>query len=224
MNGQSSQAIVSFYPHTKEAFLQYLRDKPSSRRVSRLDRESLLEWLMNPSKRPTSQTEFSRRNYVRKTFTWDMESRKLLAKPKDEGGYRVVILEENIADTVEWVHESNGHAGWDSTWKSINTSYYGILRSDVIFLLKQCQICACIPCKQPKVSRASSADKSSALEPRSIPDSEDTIEPDDVVWDPWTLADLPDERLQNGHLEDRIRLSTVQHTAARAEGSSRTGD
>ncbi|CAI7636172.1 unnamed protein product [Penicillium palitans] len=187
MNGQSSQAGVSFYPHTKEAFLQYLRDKPSSRRVSRNERESLLEWLMNPSKRPTSQTEFSRRNYVQKTFTWDTESQKLLAKPKSTGGYRVVIVEENIADTVEWVHESNGHAGWDSTWRSINTSYYGILRSD---------ICAHIPCKKPKKSRASSADTSSVLETRSIPDSEDVVEPEDVSWESWTLEDLPGERLQ----------------------------
>jgi hypothetical protein len=33
-------------------------------------------------------------------------------------------------------------------------SYYGILRSDVIFLLKQCQICVSNPSKRPKGSAA----------------------------------------------------------------------
>ncbi len=59
-----------------------------------------------------------------------------------------------IADVVELVHKENGHAGWDATWKDVSSSYYGILRSDVIFLLKRCQICAENPRKRPKGSTA----------------------------------------------------------------------
>ena len=59
-----------------------------------------------------------------------------------------------IAETVEMVHKENNHAGWDATWKDVSTSYYGILRSDVIFLLKQCQSPHCTqnPSKRPKGS------------------------------------------------------------------------
>lgn len=59
-----------------------------------------------------------------------------------------------IADVVDFVHNGNGHAGWDATWKDVSNLYYGILRSDVIFLLKRCQICASNPSKRPKGSAA----------------------------------------------------------------------
>ncbi len=59
-----------------------------------------------------------------------------------------------IADVVDFVHKGNGHAGWDATWKDVSNLYYGILRSDVIFLLKRCQICASNPSKRPKGSAA----------------------------------------------------------------------
>jgi hypothetical protein len=55
-----------------------------------------------------------------------------------------------IADVVETIHENNGHAGWDTTWKDVSNSYYGILRSDIIFLLKRCEICSKNPLKRPK--------------------------------------------------------------------------
>lgn len=198
MNNLSSQDLVSFHPQTKEAFLQYLLENPSSRRISRHDRENLLEWLTNPSKRPTSQAEFSRRNYIRRTFTWDAESQNLLANPKSgEGGHRVVVFEDRIADTVEWVHESNGHAGWDNTWKNISISYYGILRSDVIYLLKKCQICAHDPSKRPKRTRANVTDPSSVHETQSNLENEG-IERDDINWDSWTSKDLVAGQINDG--------------------------
>lgn len=63
-----------------------------------------------------------------------------------------MVVEENIADVVEAVHSRNGHAGWDATWKDVSTSYHGILRSDVIYLLRRCQICLHNPSKRPKDS------------------------------------------------------------------------
>ncbi|KAJ5775209.1 uncharacterized protein N7511_000220 [Penicillium nucicola] len=187
MNNRPSQTPVPFTQKTKEDFLQHVLENPSSRRISRHDPENLLEWLTNPSKRPTSQTEFSRRNYVRKTFTWDKNSQSLLAKPKNgEEGNRLVICEDRIADTVEWVHESSGHAGWDSTWKNISTSYYGILRSDVIFLLKQCQICAHDPSKRSKRTNANMKGPSSSHEAQSTSEGDD-VEREDINWGSWTL-------------------------------------
>jgi hypothetical protein len=158
MTSDSPDDSVTFTPDTRVAFLEHLRENPNNRRVSQSQKEILIEWLTNPHKRPSSQEEFSRRNYVRKTFTWDEESQTLLAVAKeDEGKNRTVITTDMIADVVETVHKESGdqgHAGWDATWKEVSTSYYGILRIDVIFLVKQCQVCAENPRKRPKGSAA----------------------------------------------------------------------
>ena len=86
---------------------------------------------------------------------WDENTQDLLAiaKPGEEKA-RLVVTEDMIPDIVENVHKENGHSGWDSTWKAVSASYYGILRSDLIFLLKQCQVCARNPSKRPKGSQA----------------------------------------------------------------------
>jgi len=156
MTSASSNDSVTFTLGTRVAFLQHMRENPNNRRVSQREKEIIIEWLTNPHKRPSSQEEFSRRNYVRKTFAWDEKSQTLLAVAKeDEGKNRTVITTDMIADVVEIVHKESGHsghAGWDATWKDVSTSYYGILRSDVIFLVKQCQVCAENPSKRPKGS------------------------------------------------------------------------
>ncbi len=155
MTSTSSNDFAIFTPSTRAAFLQYLHDNPNNRRVSQTDKEILIDWLTNPHKRPSSQREFSRRNYVWKTFAWNEETRNLLAAGKaNEDKNRIVVTEDLIADVVEFEHKGNAHAGWDATWKDVSTSYYGILRSDVIFLLKQCQVCASKPSKRPKGSAA----------------------------------------------------------------------
>ena len=155
MMSTSSNDLLILNSSTKAAFLQYLRDNPNNRRVSQTEKDILIDWLTNSHKRPSSQKEFSRRNYVWKTFVWDEKTRTLFAAAKsDEDKNRMVITENMIADVVESVHRDNDHAGWDATWKDVSTSYYGILRSDVIFLLKQCQICASNPSKRPKGSTA----------------------------------------------------------------------
>ena len=47
-----------------------------------------------------------------------------------------MVTEDAIVDVVELVHESNKYGGWDAIWKDISSLYYGILRLDVIRLLK----------------------------------------------------------------------------------------
>lgn len=151
----SSNYLVTFTPSTKAAFLQHLRENPTNRRITQTDKDALIEWLTNLHKRPSSQKEFSRRNYILKTFTWDEKTQKLFTIAKtDEEKSHTVVTEDAIADVVEFVHESNKHDGWDATWKDISSSYYGILRSDVIRLLKQCQTCALTPSKRLKGSAA----------------------------------------------------------------------
>lgn len=153
----------SFPPDVRAAFTRLLSEKPSTRRVSVDSKQDIITWLINPHKRPCSQEEFSRRNYVRRNFTWDENTRILFTTEKDDKQKpRVVITTDAIIDIVENTHEMNGHAGWDATWKDINNSYYGILRSDVNFLLKTCRVCAQNPIKRPKASASSRVPSDSA--------------------------------------------------------------
>ena len=153
MMDDPSYGLLTFTASTRATFQQRLRDNPSSRRISKNDKDIVIEWLTNPCKRPSSQKEFSRRNYILKTFIWDERTQTLSAVGKAKGEKdRIVVTEDTIADVVDSVHKSNSHGGWDATWKNINRSYHGILRSDVIYLLKQCQVCALNPSKRPKGS------------------------------------------------------------------------
>ncbi|KAH7302865.1 hypothetical protein B0I35DRAFT_415528 [Stachybotrys elegans] len=132
-------------------FSEFLRKNPNSRRVSQTDQARLIQWLTDATAPPISQQESSRRHYVRKTFAWDVEGQALVSLPKGEQRKtRRVVVEDKIMDVVEEVHRCNGHAGWDATWKDISSTYYGILRADVIFLLKRCSVCSRDPRKRPK--------------------------------------------------------------------------
>ncbi|KAL8367154.1 hypothetical protein RB599_010244 [Gaeumannomyces hyphopodioides] len=144
-------------PATKAAFSNYLETHPNKRRVTPVERGELIGWLTNLHAPPSSQKEFSRRNYVRKTFAWDEDGQMLVAVSKNGQENRAVITEDNIIEVVELVHTSNGHAGWDATWRDVSRSYYGIMRADVIFLLKRCDICVSNPRKRPKGSIWTSA-------------------------------------------------------------------
>lgn len=137
---------------THAAFSMYLQSHPNKRRVTRNERDELVGWLANHHAPPSSQKEFNRRNYVQKAFTWDDDSQTLTAILKRGGGTRKVIIEDCIIDVVELVHTSNGHARWDATWRDVSQSYYGIMRADVIFLLKRCETCESNPRKRPKGS------------------------------------------------------------------------
>ncbi|KAL9047401.1 MAG: hypothetical protein Q9214_000015 [Letrouitia sp. 1 TL-2023] len=106
---------VIFTSKTKTAFLEYVYEKPSNRRVSQADKELMIEWIKNPSKRPTSQQEFSRRNYVQKAFMLDEEAQYLLAVAKtNDDKCRPVVTEDMIAGW--WSLHMNGTA-WDATWR-----------------------------------------------------------------------------------------------------------
>ena len=134
MTCASHNSPITFSESTKVAFSQHLDETPNRRRVSEEDRNTLIEWLTNTNKRPASQEEFSRRNYVRKTFSWDAETQHLVAAAKKDGDRpRVVITTDMIADTVERVHKNNGHAGWDATWKDVSNSFlrYSTIRHNI---------------------------------------------------------------------------------------------
>ena len=142
-----------FTPGTREAFAEHLQSNPNARRISVTEKQRLLEWLSPLSTTPSSQKDFSRRNYARRSFAWDPQIQNLVTVPKKENGLsRFVVTEEAIMDSIEKIHISNGHAGWDATWKDISSIYYGILRADVIFLLKRCAVCAPNPRKRSKSS------------------------------------------------------------------------
>ena len=151
----TSDDSVAFDADTKTQLLHHIHSSPNSRRVSLADRRTMIEWLTNRGKRPSNQKEFSRRNYVKRTFIWDEGTQDLWAMGESQGEWRLVVTEESIPDVVETVHIQNRHQGWDTTWKDVRSRYYGILRADLIFFLKRCRVCAQDPRKQPKHARFS---------------------------------------------------------------------
>ena len=133
---------------TNQAFLSHLSQSPNDRRVTKAKEADIISWLTDLERRPSSQKESNRRNYVRKTFSYDGESDLLLCE--DQSGTRKVVTEDAIFDVVNAVHQELGHTGWDATWKALNGAYYGILRVDMIFILKHCPTCATDASKHSK--------------------------------------------------------------------------
>ena len=159
MSGATSNNALIFGPNARTAFLKFVHENPSNRRVSSADRETIIDWLTNSSRQPSSQQEFSRRNYVQKAFMLKENMQTLWAPGKtSEDKPRKVVTVDLIADVVESVHKQNDHLGWDRTWRDVSEVYYGIMRCDVIFLLKKCQVCAHNPSKRPKSSFRSDLD------------------------------------------------------------------
>ncbi|MCJ1449497.1 MAG: hypothetical protein MMC23_010017 [Stictis urceolatum] len=147
----SSIKLPTFTSEARSDFVEYLRQNPNKRRISKAEMENIIDWLTDPERQPISQQEYSRRNYVRRVFSYDENKRSIYAVDKNkEARKRLVITEDKIAEAVDLAHQNNAHGGWDATWRDISSSCYGILRSDVIFLLKRCQTCAQIPYKRPK--------------------------------------------------------------------------
>ncbi len=144
-----------FDSETPQAFTAYLSEHPNVRRVTDSDWYDILGWLTNPLRQPRDQSEHSRRHYVRKTFYWDGQSLYSVGPSREQP--RPVIVEGRILEYVQYEHHKIGHLGWDATWRVISESYYGILRADVIFLLKRCLVCATNPAKRPKGSTPASS-------------------------------------------------------------------
>lgn len=105
----------------------------------------------------------------------------------------MVVTEDMIVDVVESVHEGNSHVGWDVTWKAVSTSYYGIPRSDLIFLLKRCQICAQTPSKRPKGS-ATNVLNTQAVDQEIL----ELPNTGDVQYDDWAWY-TPENEEHQGH-------------------------
>ncbi|KAI1323736.1 hypothetical protein F5Y16DRAFT_382986 [Xylariaceae sp. FL0255] len=171
----------TFICGTRSSFMEHLREHPNSRRVSEAEKNNILGWLRDVSKRPTCQKDFNRRNYVQRSFSWNEITQSLVATAKSsQENDRLVVTEDKIFETVEPVHLQNQHAGWDATWKIISCTYYGILRSDMIFLLKRCEFCSRNPNRRPKRPATSAAQSSYTYEREAL-DNRESIEGRGVV-------------------------------------------
>ncbi|KAK1243421.1 hypothetical protein MKX07_004049 [Trichoderma sp. CBMAI-0711] len=143
-------------PHVVEEFHEYLKSTPNKKHISREEKFKLVAWLADPTAKPTCQKDYSRRNYAQKTYRWDENTQELFAiAKKDKGGDRIVITEDEILRVVESVHTKD-HGGWDATWENVSKKYCGIVRSDVIFLIKRCGMCQVDPRKRAKGVQAES--------------------------------------------------------------------
>ena len=147
----SVEPVDAFLAEDRYAFEAYLANAPSSRRVTIADKTTWTQWLTSGDGKSLTQTEHNRRHYVRKAFALDPDDGAIYTRPRSESDcQRRVVTVDQIAAVIEMVHAQSGHRGWDATWQEISRSYYGILRDDVIFLLKRCHVCAKDPRKRPK--------------------------------------------------------------------------
>jgi hypothetical protein len=147
-----AQPECIFNQETINAFDEYLNSHPNNRRVTPDDYADIVSWLTDPNRHPADQEEHSRRHYVKRTFSYDQSTSILFSFGPSKDLPRPVVGVNKIAHHVQYIHVSIGHLGWDATWRQVSASCYGILRADVIFLLKRCLVCAGNPRKRPKGS------------------------------------------------------------------------
>ena len=77
-----------------------------------------------------------------RTFRYDADHDTLWALAcTDHLSERVVVVKEDIFRVIEQEHLLEKHASQNMTWKAIKNTYYGISRDEVIFVVKQCEIC-----------------------------------------------------------------------------------
>ena len=150
----SQQTTTLFNFQVLAEFAEHLNNTlQNPRRISDEDYQDISQWLTNSDRRPQKQSEHSRREYVRRTFGFDKDEYnepQLVNISPTYQRKRPVVTIPNIPRVVEFVHQINGHRGWDTTWENVRDRYYGILRADVIFLLKRCPVCLNNPSKRPK--------------------------------------------------------------------------
>ncbi|KAL7898878.1 hypothetical protein HDV63DRAFT_413458 [Trichoderma sp. SZMC 28014] len=189
-----------FYPFSREPQVQrefrvHLEKTPIKRRMTAERKHDLIRWLSDSNAKPQDQREYSLRNHALKTFKLDGETHTLwsIGKPESEKPAkngkakkawkswksgkpskkcqdRMVVTEDEILNVVEQIHMSIDHGGWDATWDEVSSKYYGIVRSDVTFLLKRCYICTIKPRNQARRHAApdeAPASTSSRPEPSS---------------------------------------------------------
>ncbi|RFU74682.1 hypothetical protein TARUN_7552 [Trichoderma arundinaceum] len=143
----------------QQEFSTYLRETPNKIRISNEDKWKIIGWLNGPvNQMPEYQKQYSRRNYVLRSYRWDERGQNLIAIAKrPDKGDRVVVAEGDILKIVEKEHiisGISGHGGWDATWWGIRRKYSGIIRSDIIFLLKRCGTCLSNPRKRSRAIQA----------------------------------------------------------------------
>lgn len=193
-----------FYPFSREPevqreFRDYLEENANKKHITAERKHSLIRWLSDSDAKPQEQRDYSLRNYAFKTYRWDGDRHILwsIGKPESEKPAkngkakkawrswksgkgskkcqdRMVVTEDEILNVVEQIHMSNDHGGWDATWDEVSSKYSGIVRSDVIFLLKRCYICTIKPRKQSR-RNATPDEAPASTSSRSGPSSEQEI-------------------------------------------------
>ena len=120
-------AISACSTSAKHAFADYLALHPSRWRISRSKRANIISWLMNDQRTITSQVERSQRHHSQHTYRYEPEEDILFMLPSEgHPQERRVVAEEEILSIIEQEHLLSKHAGQNTTWASINKTYYGI--------------------------------------------------------------------------------------------------
>lgn len=138
----ATTAISPFSTTARQAFDVFLAGYTSRYRISRQKRANIISWLTDTQRTPVNQTEHSQRHYAVHNFRYDAGTDILWALSSEKHqGERQVVVQEEILRIIEQEHLLSKHSGRDTTWTSISKTYYGIARQEVIYLIKQCEVC-----------------------------------------------------------------------------------
>ena len=135
-------AVPAFSTNARQAFDTFLEGYSSRYRIPRQKRSNIVSWFVDTHRTPINQFEHSQHYHTMQTFQYDTDHDTLWALPcTGHSSERVVVVKEDIFRVIEQEHLLGKHIGQDITWEAVKNTYYGISQDEVIFVVKQCEIC-----------------------------------------------------------------------------------
>ena len=136
------EAIPAFNEATRTAFAAYLEVNEHRYQITDSTYEQYITYLTNALYEPSSRADQAKRAFVKTSFQMDEGGYALQACATERHKQaRLVIMQSSIFDIIQEEHCRIGHAGVHPTWAAVSQGYYGIIRTEIIWLLKRCQIC-----------------------------------------------------------------------------------
>ncbi|KAH7042177.1 hypothetical protein B0J12DRAFT_730820 [Macrophomina phaseolina] len=111
-------------------------------RFSRRLYAEYVQWLEEPGRRPANETEKAVKRHVLQSYVLingALNKRSLNARTEYE--FRKVLLPDDVFDVIKEAHLRTGHAGIQSTYRTVHETYWGATRVDVTWLLERCHVC-----------------------------------------------------------------------------------
>ena len=119
-------------------------DHKNKYRLSHRQRGLIIYYLRNPQASTASDSDRNTKHRAKKLYYLDRHE-NLMRKGEVEDGVRMpdrkVVCLGSIYKIVMDLHQEKLHAGRDKLWAELHTTYYGISRPEVMWILDRCEHC-----------------------------------------------------------------------------------